>query len=585
MKKNGFTLIELLAVITILSLIALVTSISVANMVKESKDELSDAQMKSIKAAAESWGADNISDLPTGNSCSYIVLNDLKEDGLLDSNITDPKSKNIISNDLKIKITSKVNGKGKSVLTYEVNPTNVNNCTYIGSPLYVEVPDGLTPVIYVDESTETNPTAGYWKVPELNEEWYNYDKQMWANAVVLGQGKNKKPGEKVVVEGESPDALMMLVYIPRYEYRIVNTSTTYGTHIATGEPGTQNTPGEIEVKFINSSQTKSDDDYILHPAFNFDGTKSGFWVGKFEMSSKSADTTSDNNLGCSSSGCAENAVSNLRILPNVTSLRYNSVSNFFYAIRSIENDNTFGLSNMDTHMMKNSEWGAVAYLSQSKYGKYGNNDYAGAQKEVYINNSWKYITGRSGGNVGGNTPANGTYTNQSSSAPYNDYGYYTYDGYLLNFNTNTKSSTKEINKGTGASTTGNIYGVYDMSGGAWEFVMGSYGLQYPTIEGSGFAPSNVFTSGTINTKYYDLYKTNIATTACNNGGVCYGHALSETSGWYNDTADMIKSNEPWFIRGGMNSMSTNAGIFFFGTDDSDGSSSFGISTRFVGFGK
>ena len=29
-------------------------------------------------------------------------------------------------------------------------------------------------------------------------------------------------------------------------------------------------------------------------------------------------------------------------------------------------------------------------------------------------------------------------------------------------------------KGVGASTTGTIYGVYDMSGGAWEYVMGNY---------------------------------------------------------------------------------------------------------------
>ena len=49
-------------------------------------------------------------------------------------------------------------------------------------------------------------------------------------------------------------------------------------------------------------------------------------------------------------------------------------------------NNVFGIKSSitDTHMMKNSEWGAVAYLSQSKYGKYGNLDYEGREKEVYM---------------------------------------------------------------------------------------------------------------------------------------------------------------------------------------------------------
>ena len=103
-------------------------------------------------------------------------------------------------------------------------------------------------------------------------------------------------------------------------------------------------------------------------------------------------------------------------------------------------------------MLKNSEWGAVAYLSHSKYG---------ANREVYINNSSGLYTGRSGGNVPGSTPINGTYTNQKSTTQYNSYGFYTWDGYLLNYNTNTRSSTRDLNKV--ASTTGNRYGVYEIS--------------------------------------------------------------------------------------------------------------------------
>ena len=192
--------------------------------------------------------------------------------------------------------------------------------------------------------------------------------------------------------------------------------------------------------------------------------------------------------------------------------------------------------------MKNSEWGAVAYLSYSKYG---------VNSEVYFNNSSGYYTGRSGGNVGGSTPINGTYTDQTSTTQSNTYGFYTWDGYLLNYNTNTKSSTRDLSKV--ASTTGNITGVYDMSGGAVDRIMGNYNN---TSNDSGFSTFPV-------SKYYDKYTTTSSLTACN-GGVCYGHALSETKSWYSDYANFVSSSASWFDRGGHYNGGVNAGVFYFG---------------------
>ena len=106
-------------------------------------------------------------------------------------------------------------------------------------------------------------------------------------------------------------------------------------------------------------------------------------------------------------------------------------------------------------MMKNSEWGASAYLSHSKYG---------ANREIYINNSQSYYTGRSGGNVGGKTPLNKTYTAGTSKTQSNIYENYTWDGYLFNYVTKTKSSTRDLTKV--ASTTENITGIYDMPAAA-----------------------------------------------------------------------------------------------------------------------
>ena len=52
-------------------------------------------------------------------------------------------------------------------------------------------------------------------------------------------------------------------------------------------------------------------------------------------------------------------------------------------------------------MMKNMEWGAVAYLTHSNYGRNGN--------KIYINNSSDFITGNSGGSTSASDKAGTTY--------------------------------------------------------------------------------------------------------------------------------------------------------------------------------
>ena len=424
MKSKGFTLVELLAVISILSLLALITSTVISNSLKEAKKDLTETQKESIKLATQAWGSDNINKLPTSGNCAYITIQDLIDDGYLESKIINPETKEEISSDLKIKISSQ---QSKKNLIYEVNSSSINDCSYIGQTIHIDLPKGLTPVVY-DEG------KNLWRVPNASEEWYNYDEQKWANAVVLGKGKSKKAGETVTVEGETPEALMMLVYIPRYEYKIEG---QYGKH-SDGTVGTQELPGEIKVNFISKNTTVPTEGYHINSAFTFDGEKSGFWVGKFELSHTTRYASS---INCTTINCSE--AQNLRIIPGKSSLKTNTVSSYWYGIKSIENTALFGFSNIDIHMMKNSEWGAVAYLSQSKYGKYGNKDYEGYQKEVYINNSVYDYTGRSGGNPGGSTPVNETYVDQSLTDNYSKYGYYTYDGYLLNYNTNTKTEKRD----------------------------------------------------------------------------------------------------------------------------------------------
>ena len=531
LKAIGFTLVELLAVITILSIIALVVSISVANMLKESKNSLTSVQLASIKESAESWGADNIENLPINNDCSYITLKNLIDDGYLESEIINPDDKKPISNFMLIKIESKLNNQGKTILTYIVNPKTVEECNYIGDSIYVPVPGGMTPVLY-DEKLKS------WRVPNINEEWYNYDKQMWANAVVLGKGKTKKPGEVVKVDGT--DALMMLVYIPRYEYKIEGDF---------GKGGTQELPGEIEVKFVNNNQTKADDIYIMHPAFTFENKElSGIWVGKFELSHiEYSNLEEKNSLNCENNIC--NSAKGLRILPNTVTLRNNNVSNLFYYIRSIENTEIFGLKNIDTHMIKNNEWGAVAYLSQSKYGKYGNDDYDGVYKEIYQNKSTEHITGSS---------------NKASLS--------TIEDIQCVYNDMTNLGPNKGQCGPGASTTGTIYGIYDMSGGSDEYTMGMYEKNNNIYTGnseiynSGFSgliykdstTSNYFSGVDLpESKYYNTYNADSCKIY-----KCVGEAFYEVFNWYNNNNNMALINWPWIARGGSYG-DNKPNIFFF----------------------
>ena len=329
----------------------------------------------------------------------------------------------------------------------------------------------------------------------------------------------------------------MFVYVPRYSYTI---GTTNGVQLAGGSTPSQTTPGAIDIKFV-SRKTKENgeakytgnkpSEWYTHPAFTFGEQElEGIWVGKFELShtTLSSSTTSDN-LNCTNGICDENVVDNLRILPGVASLRYNKVSNFFYTIKEMSRDkNLFGIGNVDSHMIKNSEWGAVAYLSQSKYGKYGNTQYDGLNKEIYENRSPKYITGHSNG-----TPSINTYRDSSGGQTATE----------LTTSQCTYMNTTN-NCGVGASTTGNITGIYDMNGGSQEFIMAYFeygnpywGEPYKHSYGIDFTARPDY-------KYFNEYEIF--------GKNDRGHALSElgtgTKSWYNDQTVFIMDSFPWMIR-------------------------------------
>ena len=361
--------------------------------------------------------------------------------------------------------------------------------------------------VYYDEINNV------WKKADVNNkdssyQWYSYNstgdkKGMWANAVTVKEANrqtylNANVGTPISMD----DITTMWVWIPRFN--AVTPSNYNG--------GTKANPGAIDVSFVKQNETAID-------AFTFgDKELSGFWYGKFEIGGTLASS-------CTNETCN---VSNIVVKPNVSSLRNQTVSSFFYASRSMEQTgNSFGFvsSEVDTHMSKNNEWGAVAYLTQSIYGRCTNSTTC---TEVGINNNTSYITGI------GDKP--------SSTA------------------SSVKTNTYNTISGKNASTTGNIYGIYDMSGGAWEYVMGIYNKN---IKSSGFStlPDN---------KYYNNYTATSYT----------GHAISETKGWYNDQSFSVYfSVSPWFIRGCYYDDGELSGMFaFYGSSGINGNNS---ASRFV----
>ena len=440
--------------------------------------------------------------------------------------------------------------------SWKLEVTNISGvtatCTLTFTDTYREIllnrtdpviTDKLIPVVISDTGVVTKA--------DTSKEWYSYENKKWANSVIL------KDESVVYKNGETiPDSNIesYFVWIPRYKYKIFNTGSY------TGLTTISNSTQTIEVVFENKDTTPSNGttvgSYLTHPAFTSLDVN-GIWVGKFETGYDGATSTASAQV---------NSVDTSKIIikPNVYSWRNIAVGNIFKNSYDYKRD-------LDSHMMKNTEWGAVAYLQHSKYG---------SQASVRINNNSSYITGYAAtveptlGYAGGTSTAG----NRVESTSLGKDGTYTVN-YL---NTNS----------TVASTTNNYSGIYDMSGGAWEYVMG-YTTGATTVGGSsgitGLYPN--FFSDSVYSKYWDKYTAAVNT---NYNNRILGDATGEMgpfgsekdpdgtanakSSWYKDYAYFADSVHPWFVRGGRWCYGAAAGAFAFsyGTGATSTSLSFRI---------
>jgi hypothetical protein len=373
---------------------------------------------------------------------------------------------------------------------------------------------GMTPVIW-DGNEFIETTAD-------DSSWYDYDTKQWANA-------------------RTNDGSYW-VWIPRYAYKI-----TSGYH--------SNVTGEIDVKFLIGRTNETVDattvesegyeahikdtsnHYFLHPAFVFNDEELGFWVAKY------ASSVADQNDACYTSESTDNCNKDTitpKYIPNATSFRYINISNMFAISENMKNQTDvygWNADEVDTHMMKNSEWGAVAYLSKSKYGAH--------TEEVWINSFDGYRTGCSGTSV-----------SASSSSTCVEY--------------HTENGVK-------ASTTHNIYGVYDMSGGARERTSAYVDNGHANLTANGI---NVINSGS---KYKTIYSMGATDTKPNNYEAnknVYGDGVYETSStgenstsWFGDYSSMPYTSNPFFLRGGNYNAGAAAGVLgFFNSGGGSGNS-------------
>ena len=383
----------------------------------------------------------------------------------------------------------------------------------IGQPLSPESSlQGMTPVKW-DGTAESTAKS------DNSDGWYNYVAGTGTEDNLNSHWANAKDGDNY------------FVWIPRYAYRITYYADQ-NSDVATGYydgRGMVDTQGNVKYELDAGIETVENNGktYIVHPAFMNDtestyahggwtGDLAGIWVGKYETSGSSSD---------------------MKIVPNADPQNPN-ISNCYTYSFNYDRDK-------ESHLMKNSEWGTVAYLTHSQYGRNGN--------EIYINND-RDITGNSGGS-----------TDASSSGTK-----YAYD-------------TPEGQK---ASSTGNIYGIYDLSGGCYEYVaafdtvstsnyLEDYGDSFTSTGGPSTPYATAYTNGTTTSngsKIYEVGKTGDATKEVYTG----------TSGknWNNDSSYFLYSSSPFFWRGGGCGSSSSAGVF--GSYSGSGSSSsYGYGFRVV----
>ena len=358
----------------------------------------------------------------------------------------------------------------------EVSSDGYDYSTRVNAP---KLKDGMIPITY---------DSNKWVVADKNNKnksWYDYDNKKWANICTVDSTHSSYRTAEVGTEIPVEDMTTMFVWIPRYAYSIVSSSNKIDVTFLVGN--TNRDVNNTTYKTDYDAKTEVQDGktpMIVHPGFRIGNSElTGIWVAKFESSGTNTDGNYVGN-GTSSSNSqqyAPDGTTYVKSIPSVVSWRYITIGESQYQCMQMSSNTTaYGWSSVNTHLMKNSEWGAVAYLCYSKFG------------------SVPMINGC------GNSASGYYYDMYTGMGPASSSSESRYDA--------TAKSGHEYNTSNGmlASTTGNVYGVYDMCGGAWERVATYLDNGNGNLNTYGKSSSNssvkYFESGVLNSAYSSLWE-------------------------------------------------------------------------------
>ena len=442
----------------------------------------------------------------------------------------------------------------------------------------VDLDANMIPVKYTGTTTNAQWTSLANPEDSSNQgNWYNYNNKQWANAItVKPEALSKYQNQTRVVD--QADILGFWVYIPRYAYEVMRRDVTDAPVPAQNftihfEKATdpKRYPAESKCAGRNmdyrttcglnrdyiKGQPNNQGTWATHPAFTF-GTKelNGIWFAKFETTGTNTQPTVLPNEAYMSGRYAASAnigrmyttAKTLGVVDN-----NNVGGNTDYTVPT---QNNHHLAKLSSHMVNNNDWGAVAYLSASKYGA----GYNKVQKNANgANHNYSYGATGCGPWENGSTD---TYGNDYAS----DRAHKISIGALGTQQACGEDNPQRAYNGTLgqlASTTNNLTGIYDMSGGGDEYVAASYSDNLNNSNTNKYFGSNAAHPPYVNT--YNISDLNSCTF-----DTCGGQALyetnngsnSSTSQWNGNYMSFVRSSDTWFWRGGSCYYSSNSGLFY-----------------------
>ncbi len=479
------------------------------------------------------------------------------------------------------------------------------------SDCQVDIDDNMIPVTYVGYDGNG---GGHWAVVSDTDiqnnsgSWYNYRSGQWANAVTV-QNPNKYTNAATGTEVNNNDVLGYWVYIPRYAYevqrrdavdRVVdpqNFDIVFQTadEKNTPAPTKSTTTNHLDYRTSGISRTyvanSSSTTWATNPAFTWGDTElNGLWVGKFETTGKlNAPTVKPNQHANISEYIGE-------FYTAAKSIGVNDPNNTGGNTISGITQNSHNLAKATSHMLKNSEWGAITYLAHSKYGAGINTSYT-RKSNVSKNGAYPSSSADADG-TSSRYGITGCGPVSAGSTSYYDEGTPLSADVIESTTACSTDITKAYNGSTGvlASTTNTIYGIYDTAGGASEYVMGNrttsttetsttpsrpevfttpakgpYVDLYVATPNGPFGTKPSWSSGS--SEYY--YNYDVCTFETCGGTATYETTTvqsvsSSSQSWGGTYSYFVDSSGPWFYRGSYSSGS-NASPFYtghyYGNDD------------------